>query len=59
MSDEKEKWQCQTPNCGYIYDPEKGDKKGKIAKGVAFEDLPDTWRCPLCGCGKKRFESMQ
>lgn len=45
--------------CGYIYDPTKGDKKGKIPAGVAFEDLPEDWKCPLCGAGKFRFSEMQ
>jgi rubredoxin len=34
--------------CHYIYDPAKGDPKGGIMPGVAFEDLLDTWRCPEC-----------
>jgi rubredoxin len=34
--------------CHYIYDPAKGDPRGGILPGVAFEDLPDTWRCPEC-----------
>ncbi|MEJ2222847.1 MAG: rubredoxin, partial [Desulfobacterales bacterium] len=25
-------YQCQTVNCGYIYDPDRGDRKGKIPK---------------------------
>jgi rubredoxin len=48
-------WQCQTSNCGYLYDPSRGDKKGKIPKGVPFEDLPEDWKCPICGAGKKMF----
>jgi rubredoxin len=51
-------YQCQTSNCGYMYNPEKGDRKGKIAKGVFFEDLPDDWKCPICGAGKKMFKLM-
>ena len=31
--------------CGYVYDPENNN-------GVAFEDLPDDWTCPMCGVGK-------
>ena len=27
--------------CGYVYDPAEHD-------GVAFEDLPEDWRCPCC-----------
>ena len=34
--------------CGYVYDPEEND-------GIAFEDLPDDWVCPLCGAGKEVF----
>ena len=44
--------------CGYIYDPAKGDKKGKIPPGVPFEELPEDWKCPLCGFGKARFKPM-
>ncbi|MEW6137685.1 MAG: rubredoxin [Thermodesulfobacteriota bacterium] len=55
MASLQEMYQCQTPNCGYIYNPEKGDKKGKIAKGTPFAQLPDDWKCPICGAGKKMF----
>lgn len=47
---------CQM--CGYIYDPAKGDKKANIPPGVAFEDLPDDWKCPLCGASKSKFAPM-
>ena len=40
------KWVCSI--CGYIYDPAEHD-------GVAFEDLPDDWKCPRCKQGKDRF----
>ena len=34
--------------CGYVYDPaEQG--------GVAFEDLPDDWKCPRCKQSKDKF----
>ncbi len=42
--------------CGYEYNPEVGDPDNGIAPGTAFEDLPDTWVCPLCGVGKDMFE---
>ena len=35
--------------CGYVYDPADNN-------GVAFEDLPDDWTCPMCGVGKSEFE---
>ncbi|MBQ3335082.1 MAG: MBL fold metallo-hydrolase [Eubacteriaceae bacterium] len=34
--------------CGYVYDPAEHD-------GVAFEDLPDDWKCPRCKKSKDRF----
>lgn len=36
-------WTCTL--CGYVYE---GD--------VPFLDLPDDWRCPLCGVGKEVFK---
>jgi len=53
---ELKEYVCQ--QCGYIYDPKKGDKKNKILPGVAFEELPDTYKCPLCGAPKSRFAPM-
>lgn len=44
--------------CGYEYNPEIGDPDNGIAPGTAFEDLPDTWVCPLCGVGKDMFEEV-
>ncbi len=41
--------------CGYEYDPAAGDPDNGIAAGTAFEDLPDTWVCPLCGASKDDF----
>ncbi len=34
--------------CGYVYDPAEHD-------GVAFEDLPEDWRCPRCKQSKEKF----
>ena len=39
-------WVCRI--CGYEYDEAK--------EGVAFEDLPADWVCPLCKHGKQDFE---
>ena len=52
-----EKWECIP--CGYIYDPSVGDDDGGIAAGVKFEDLPDSWVCPLCGAGKEDFQKVE
>lgn len=58
MAEAQDMWICQVVNCGYIYNPDKGDKKGKIDKGVKFEDLPADWKCPICGATKKAFKSL-
>ena len=58
MAEPEEMWQCQTTNCGYIYNPDKGDRKGKIAKGTRFEDIPEEWVCPECGVGKDDFSAL-
>lgn len=42
--------------CGYVYDPAKGDPDGGIAPGTRFEDIPDSWVCPVCGAAKTQFE---
>jgi rubredoxin len=58
MAQPEEMYQCQMVNCGYIYTPDKGDRKGKIKKGTAFKDLPDDWRCPVCGASKAAFKPL-
>jgi len=45
--------------CGYIYDPEKGDPDGKINPGTSFEQIPDSWVCPVCGASKDMFEKIE
>jgi rubredoxin len=47
------KWMCES--CGFIYDPEIGDPDGGIPPGTAFEDIPETWFCPVCGARKRDF----
>lgn len=44
--------------CSYEYNPEIGDLDNGIAPGTSFEDLPDTWVCPLCGVVKDMFEEI-
>ncbi len=36
--------------CGYIYDDS--------AESVKFEDLPEDWKCPICGATKDMFEEV-
>jgi rubredoxin len=58
MSSPEEMFQCQTVNCGFIYDPDRGERKGKIKKGTSFADIPDEWRCPVCGATKAAFKPL-
>ena len=54
--DKPAKYQCHP--CGYVYDPEKGNPDSGIEPGTAFENLPDDWRCPICGVSKDMFEKV-
>jgi len=51
-----EKWVCTV--CGYVYESAIGDPDNGIETGTTFEDLPDSWVCPLCGVGKDMFEKQ-
>lgn len=42
------RYKCKV--CGYIYDDSKEE--------VPFEELPESWKCPLCGAPKKLFEEI-
>ena len=53
MAEARDMWRCQMVNCGYVYDPDRGDKRHKIPAGTKFEALPDDWRCPVCGAARK------
>lgn len=45
--------------CGWEYDPAKGDPDNGIAPGTPFEDLPETYECPVCGMRKAVFEEKK
>ncbi|HTL89773.1 MAG TPA: rubredoxin [Leptolyngbya sp.] len=51
-----DRYECAA--CGYSYEPTKGDDRNDIPAGVAFEDLPIDWKCPVCGAPKKRFQNV-
>jgi flavin reductase (DIM6/NTAB) family NADH-FMN oxidoreductase RutF/rubredoxin len=51
------KYVCKV--CGWVYDPEIGDPDGGIKPGTEFEDIPDTWVCPVCGAAKSDFELLK
>lgn len=50
------KYYCR--NCGWVYDPEKGDPDGGIAPNTPFEKIPENWVCPVCGAKKSEFDLL-
>ena len=59
------KWRCTEQDCEpYVYDPSVGaeninDEANPIPPGVAFEDLPEDWICPVCGDPKSAFMPLR
>lgn len=51
-----EKYECSV--CGYVYDPVAGDPENGVEPGTAFEALPESWVCPVCGVDKTAFKLM-
>ncbi|HDL15275.1 MAG TPA: rubredoxin [Euryarchaeota archaeon] len=43
------KYRCTV--CGYIYDEDNENKP--------FDELPDSWHCPVCNAPKDAFEKME
>lgn len=43
------KWKCNM--CGYLYDED--------TEGTAFEDLPEDYKCPMCGASKSMFSKAE
>ncbi|MBQ6980275.1 MAG: MBL fold metallo-hydrolase [Clostridia bacterium] len=50
FSDKKASGKYVCSICGYVYDPAENG-------GVAFSDLPEDWKCPLCKQPKSKFNS--
>jgi rubredoxin len=51
-----ERYRCSI--CGHIYDPRRGEPTQNIDPGIAYEDLPDDWRCPVCLAEKRLFQKI-
>ena len=58
MADAKDMWRCPVANCGYVYDPDRGDRRHKSPAGPIFEDLLHAGCCPVCGASKKMFKKL-
>lgn len=55
------KYQC--PDCGYIYDEDKGCEREGYAAGTRWENIPEDFPCPDCFVREKpdflALEEMQ
>lgn len=50
------KMKCKV--CGYVYDSEKGIAKKDIAPGTEWDDIPEGFKCPVCGAAKRQFKEI-
>ena len=41
--------------CAYEYKAEQGDSKSNIKPETKWEELPESYKCPVCGGEKKVF----
>lgn len=48
------KWLCSICNI-YIYDEDKGYQETGIIPKTKLSELPDSWRCPICGATIEKF----
>jgi rubredoxin len=54
-SQQLDRYECRA--CGYVYEPEKGDSR-KASAGTPFDELPISWRCPVCGAKPSAFQNI-
>ncbi|MEW6010264.1 MAG: alpha-hydroxy-acid oxidizing protein [Euryarchaeota archaeon] len=46
-------------NCKmFRYDEDKGNKKTGLLPGTKVEDIPHSWKCPVCGVSKSYLEPL-
>ena len=45
--------------CGYVYDESIGIPEKGIQAHTKWDDLPDSFRCPLCNANKSAFKLIQ
>lgn len=42
--------------CGFVYDESDGDPDSGLPPGTLWEDIPQSWVCPVCNVTKADFE---
>ena len=50
------KYKCKI--CGWEYSEDDGLEEQYIDEGTAFEDLDDSFFCPICGAKREAFEEV-
>jgi len=45
--------------CGsFAFDAEKGDLRAELPPGIKLEEIPESWRCPVCGHWKGNLKEI-
>jgi len=57
MEIDEGKFECQA--CGYVYEPEKGDRFAGVEPGTSFTELPASFNCPACRSPKSQFKNIK
>lgn len=52
-----EQYECLV--CGWIYDEQKGDPEADVPPETLFENIPEEWKCPMCGSKKVVFTHLK
>ena len=45
--------------CGWEYDPAVGAPEAGIAPGTPWEEVPESFECPVCAVGKDSFSPAE
>ncbi len=49
------KYRCG--KCNYLYDPSEGQLATGVKSNTDWKDVPENWRCPVCGASKDEFHA--
>jgi rubredoxin len=55
----EQEWIHQCGSCFTVYDSSVDDEDNKVAAGTAFDDVPETYQCSLCGADKSAFIKVE
>ena len=51
------KYKCKI--CGYVFDEDDIEEGLNIPAGTKFDDLPSSFKCPMCGATADMFEKVE